>query len=65
MFHEVLEHRWFMSEQAGCDVGLEAAAEAYVRDVLSRKPDEQAVLGTRLGSPSDDTTELRLVLPPE
>jgi hypothetical protein len=40
VFHEVLEHAWFLSEQAGQDVGLTTAAEAYVRDVLSRKPDE-------------------------
>ncbi len=30
----------------------------------SKKPDEQAVLGSRVGTPSDDTAELRIVLPP-
>ena len=44
VFHEVLEHRWFLSEQAGCDVGLLPAAEDYVRSVLRHKPDERAVL---------------------
>jgi hypothetical protein len=44
VFHEVLEHRWFLSEQAGCDVGLLPAAEDYVRSVLSHKPDERALL---------------------
>ncbi len=60
VFHEVLEHRWFLSEQAGHDVGLELAAENYVREVLARKPVEQAVLGERIGPPSDSTMEFRL-----
>ena len=29
MFHEVLEHRWFLSEKAGRDVGTTAAARSY------------------------------------
>lgn len=45
LFHEVLDHRWYLSEDAGHDVGLEAAAESYVGKVLVHKPDEQAVLG--------------------
>ncbi len=45
VFHEVLEHRWFLSEQAGGDVGLLPAAASYVDSVLRHKPDEQAVLG--------------------
>jgi len=44
VFHEVLEHRWFLSEQAGCDVGLVPAAEDYVATVLRHKPDERALL---------------------
>jgi Domain of unknown function (DUF4032)/Lipopolysaccharide kinase (Kdo/WaaP) family len=66
LFHEVLEHRWFLSECAGRDVGLEVAARAYVDDVLRGKPVEQAVLGARLGEPTDSTMELRLsFLPPD
>jgi tRNA A-37 threonylcarbamoyl transferase component Bud32 len=52
IFHEVLEHRWFLSERAGRDVGLMPAARSYVDDVLTHKPDEQAVLGSRIGSPT-------------
>jgi len=63
IFHEMLEHRWFLSEHAGHDVGIRTAVESYVVEVLARKPDERAVLGTRIGSPSDDTAELRLTLP--
>ena len=65
IFHEVLEHRWFMSERAGTSVPFEDAIRDYVTTVLSAKPDEQSVLGARLGTPSDETAELRIVLPPE
>ncbi|MFF2852155.1 DUF4032 domain-containing protein [Streptomyces sp. NPDC058001] len=30
LFHELLEHRWYMSEQARHDVGLDAATKDYV-----------------------------------
>jgi tRNA A-37 threonylcarbamoyl transferase component Bud32 len=45
LFHEVLEHRWFLSERAGRDVGIGPAAKDYVRSVLVHKPDERAILG--------------------
>jgi hypothetical protein len=64
IFHEVLEHRWFMSEHAGSSVPFEAAISDYVTTILAKKPDEQAVLGARAGTPSDDTAELRITLPP-
>jgi hypothetical protein len=60
MFHEILEHRWFLSEAAGRDVGLEVAVRSYLRDVLQAKPVEAAVLGKRIGPVKDDTLELRL-----
>ena len=64
IFHEVLEHRWFMSERAGHSVPFEDAIADYVDSILAGKPFEQSVLGSRIGSPSDDTQELRIVLPP-
>jgi hypothetical protein len=63
IFHEVLEHRWFMSERAGSSVPFEDAIDDYVTTILATKPDEQAVLGARIGTPSDDTAALRIVLP--
>jgi hypothetical protein len=44
LFHEVLEHRWFLSESAGKEVALEEATRAYVEDVLEQRPDTRAVL---------------------
>ncbi|GAA4197506.1 MULTISPECIES: DUF4032 domain-containing protein [Microbispora] len=46
LFHEVLDHRWYMSEAAGKDVGLDAAVRSYVDNVLVYKPDEKAVIVT-------------------
>jgi hypothetical protein len=46
LFHEVLVHRWYMSEAAGRDVGMDAATKSYIDTVLRYRPDEQAVLGT-------------------
>ncbi len=45
IYHEILEHRWYMSENAGHDVTTEAAAADYVATVLPGKPDESAVVG--------------------
>ncbi|MGY2004668.1 DUF4032 domain-containing protein [Blastococcus sp. SYSU DS1024] len=40
VFHEVLEHRWFLSEKAGRDVGTTKAARSYFDTVLPRTPQE-------------------------
>jgi Domain of unknown function (DUF4032)/Lipopolysaccharide kinase (Kdo/WaaP) family len=40
MFHEILEHRWFLSEQAQRDVGTAEAAKSYFATVLPRTPKE-------------------------
>ncbi len=50
VFHEVLEHRWFLSEQAGRDVGTTRAARSYVSTVLPATPAElttPSVIATR------------------
>jgi Domain of unknown function (DUF4032)/Lipopolysaccharide kinase (Kdo/WaaP) family len=53
VFHEALEHRWFLSQQEGEDVGLMPAVKAYVDDVLRHAPDERAVLEPT-AAPDDD-----------
>jgi hypothetical protein len=45
IFHEVLEHRWYMSEKQGVDVELITAVRSYVSDVLANRRDEEALLG--------------------
>lgn len=39
MFHEILENRWYLSEQRGVDVGLEFAADNYVTEILPYRRD--------------------------
>jgi hypothetical protein len=46
VFHEVLEHRWYVSQQRGHQVPLDEAVRTYLDDVLRHKPDELAVLGS-------------------
>jgi len=54
LFHEVLEHRWYLSERAGHDMPIEDAIADYVKTVLPSKPDEATVVGV-------DTVEMPVV----
>ena len=54
LFHEVLEHRWYLSERAGHDMPIEDAIRDYVDTVLPSKPDEATVVGV-------DTVEMPVV----
>jgi hypothetical protein len=38
VFHEILEHRWFLSEAAGKDIGTTSAANDYLASVLPAVP---------------------------
>jgi hypothetical protein len=38
MFHQLLEHRWYVSERTGRDLGLMEIVPSYVDDVLARLP---------------------------
>ena len=42
LFHEVLEHRWYLGEKAGADVGLENATQDYIDSVLPFRLDSGA-----------------------
>jgi len=44
VFHQVLEHRWFLSERARKDVGIDEAVRSYVESVLPSQPAERVVL---------------------
>ncbi|CAN7312194.1 DUF4032 domain-containing protein [Knoellia sp. LjRoot47] len=54
LFHEVLEHRWYMAEREQQDVPIERAIEDYVRSILPGKPDEASVVGV-------DTVEMPVI----
>lgn len=49
VFHEVIEHKWFLSEAAGRDVGVAEAVASYMQRILPAVPDERVVLGDRDG----------------
>ena len=40
IFHEILEHRWLLSERAGHEVNIFDTADDYIRTVLPDRPDE-------------------------
>ena len=44
IYHQLLEHRWFLSEQAGKDVSFEDALDSYIADVLRNAPEEKVWL---------------------
>jgi len=44
LFHELLEHRWFLSEQRGRDISTEDALADYVSSVLEDRPAERIVV---------------------
>ena len=46
VFHQVLEHRWFLSEKAGKDVGIEEAVRSYVEKELPKHAPERVLLET-------------------
>ncbi len=58
LFHEVLEHRWYLAERAQHDIPIEDAIADYVASVLPSKPDERSVLGV-------DTVELPVIAGPD
>ncbi len=54
IFHEILEHRWYLSERAGKEVDIKVAAQSYIDTVLAKRPEE-------LITTSDDP---ELLMPP-
>ena len=40
LFHEILVHRWYLSERAGAEVGIFETARDYIDTVLASKPEE-------------------------
>jgi tRNA A-37 threonylcarbamoyl transferase component Bud32 len=44
LYHELLEHRWYLSEQAGEELPREKAVESYLENVLPAMPDERTII---------------------
>ncbi len=45
LYHEVLEHRWYLSERAAVDVGLDDATTSYASTVLPVRLNESSIVG--------------------
>jgi len=43
IFHQILEHRWSLSEAAGRDIGTTAARDDYFVQVLPTVPDDLTI----------------------
>ena len=64
VYHEVLVHRWFLSERAGREVDIFETARDYIEHVLVAKPEEALAAPptaaedpeTLMGSPPPDPT---------
>ncbi len=54
IYHELLEHRWFMAQAQCRDVPMSEAVADYLARILPHRPDEHAVLGAQPGDTSDD-----------
>jgi hypothetical protein len=54
VFHEILEHRWFLSERLGRDVGATAARNDYFAKILPRVPDDLTITAPHPGTAPDD-----------
>ena len=44
LYHEYLEHRWYMAQQAGHDIPREEALASYITNILQSKRDEAVML---------------------
>jgi hypothetical protein len=55
LFHEVLVHRWYLSERAGDEVDIFDTARDYIATVLTSKPEE--ALAVPLADAIDDDDE--------
>ena len=56
VFHQVLEHRWYMSQERGRSVPLAEVLTSYIDDVLRHRRDEATVMG-----PPTETTGIPVI----
>jgi len=56
VFHQVLEHRWYMSQARGQSVPLAEVLTSYITDVLRHRRDEATIMG-----PPTETMSLPVV----
>jgi hypothetical protein len=50
MFHQLLDHRWYLSQEEGRDVPLAEAVSSYVDTVLRHRRDEATIINPPTGA---------------
>ena len=65
IYHQVLEHRWFLSEQHQRDVAMEEAIASYTADVLADAPHEQIRIDATMELLLDDIARFGEDDPPD
>ncbi|MBF0671947.1 MAG: DUF4032 domain-containing protein [Salinibacterium sp.] len=50
VFHQLLDHRWFLSQNAGRDIPLAEAVSSYIDNVLRHRRDEATVIDPLTGT---------------
>jgi hypothetical protein len=45
VFHQVLEHRWYLSQAQGRSVPLAEVLTSYINEVLRHRRDEATIMG--------------------
>ena len=53
IFHEITDHRWFLSEERSEAVSLPEATASYLANVLPARRDEARLLRTAANSEAD------------
>jgi len=55
IYHQLLEHRWFLTETTGVDVSLGDALDSYLDNVLASAPDEVTIARQGSGSSEEES----------
>jgi hypothetical protein len=50
IYHQVLEHRWFISQNLGREVGSAEAVNSYITNVLAHRREEEALIAPTTGA---------------
>ncbi len=64
MFHQLLEHRWYLSQNESRSIPLAEALSSYIDTVLRHRRDEATVIAPpteTIGLPPLDTSEIEIV----
>ncbi|WP_127794092.1 DUF4032 domain-containing protein [Agromyces sp. LHK192] len=50
VFHQLLDHRWYLAQRAGHDIPLAEAVTSYINTVLRHRRDEATIIGPPTGT---------------